>query len=101
MATPTLPEVQAYVISAGQTFADTDVADALAAEIAAQSRVCRVGNPMEDDLAQSLKRRVLRNLAMRAIALGVMSDDVGSTVIGSNDAEVRRYEKPFRKVICG
>lgn len=102
MVAPTQQEVVAYLASAGLKYGEPAVASALKAELAAQARVCRVGEPMQDDLAEALMRRVARNLTMRALPLGVQSDDLGgSTVLGSNDAEVRRLEKPYRKVVMG
>lgn len=101
MAIPTLPDVQAYLVANGLVYDDTIVTQALAGETAAQARRCRVGTPMEDDLAEALRRRVARNLAMRAIPLGVMAGDEGGTPLGSNDPEVRRLELPYRKLVMG
>lgn len=101
MATPTLPNVQSYLTSVGLTYTEAAITDALTAETAAQARVCRVGDPMEDDLAQALKRRVVRNLAMRAVPLGVVQNEAGANLLGSNDPEIRRLEKPYRKVVMG
>jgi hypothetical protein len=102
MGYPTAPEVVSYLGSNGLTVKLTDVADALVAEIAAQSRVCRVAPAtLEPDLAQALKRRVGRNLAMRNLILGVLSDEAGGIRLGSNDPEIRRLEAPFRKLVQG
>jgi hypothetical protein len=101
MTTPTLPDCQAYLASVGLTYTTEAVTDALTAETVAQANVCRVGDPMPADLAQALKRRVARNLTMRAVPLGVMSNETGATPLGSNDPEIRRLEKPFRKVVMG
>lgn len=103
MPGPTLLEaVKDYLTATGTTATEDAIKDALAAEKANQARVCRV-DPANypDDLAQALKRRVARNLAMRNLPLGVMSDELGATRLGSNDPEVRRLEKPFKKLVMG
>ena len=102
MVYPTVPEVVTYLGSNGLTVATEKVGSALTAEIAAQSRVCRVDpNNLEPDLAEALMRRVARNLAMRNLTLGVMADEAGGIRIGSNDPEIRRLEGPFRKLVQG
>ncbi len=102
MAIPDLANVKAYLSQNGLTsYSDATAAEALAAETAAQAAVCRIGDPMVDDLAEALRRRVARNLAMRALPLGVMADEAGGTRLASNDPEVRRLEKPHRKVFVG
>jgi hypothetical protein len=100
--TPTLlDQVKTYLADSAISYTEASVEDALTAELAAQARVCRVGDPRPDDLLQALKRRVARNLTMRNLTLGVMADDAGGIRIGSNDPEIRRFEAPFRKVISG
>ncbi len=103
MTVPTVPQLRTYFGSAADHVEDAALTDALEAEKAAQARVCRVDHTAyPDDLAQALKRRVRRNLAMRGIPLGVMADAEGGGVrVGSNDPEIRRLEAPFRKVLKG
>ncbi len=95
---PSVEEVGQYGPVKGKDPAD--VQDAYDAEKAAQAHVCRV-DPYAADLAQALKRRVARNLAMRNIPLGIQMDEVGGIRVGSNDPEVRRLEAPYRKVYVG
>jgi hypothetical protein len=100
MAAPDLAAVKTY-LGANNTWTDTEISAALATETAAQARVCRV--PASDaawpaDLATALCRRVHRNLAIKALPLGYTAGiDGGISWIGSNDAEIRRLEAPFRK----
>jgi len=103
MAYPDTVAVKAYAKDLTASHADSVIADALKAEIAAQAAVCRVdANNLPDDLREALLRRVVRNLAMRAVPLGVQSDAVGGfNTLGSNDPEVRRLEKPHRKLFVG
>lgn len=56
---------------------------------------------LPSDLAEALKRRVARNLAMRSLPLGVQSDELGATRVGSVDPEVRRLEGPYRRLAVG
>jgi hypothetical protein len=87
------------------SWTDADIQDALDAEAAAQRRVCRVPADYPDDLRQALLRRVARNLSMRRLALALARGDAeaGSSdiVLSGSDPEVRRFERPFRKLIVG
>lgn len=93
----------AYLGSAAEQWQFTELDDALAAEIAAQARVCRVGAGYPADLRQALLRRVQRNLALRALPLAVLQGDAetGSTILPGRDPEVRRLEAPHRRVTVG
>ncbi|MFT4189847.1 MAG: hypothetical protein QM621_14880 [Aeromicrobium sp.] len=97
---PDLAAVKEYLGPLAANQSDTAVGGALAAETAAQASACRVV-PYAPPLAEALLRRVSRNLAMRGLPLGVMSDEMGSTRVGGNDPEVRRLEGPYRKRVCG
>lgn len=104
MPVPTELEVADYL---GETSAtDEQIADALAAEQAAQAARCRVpadADPWPADLAQALKRRVARNLALRGLPIAVLQGDAesGSTVLPGSDPEVRRFEAPHRRITVG
>lgn len=100
---PTLAQVKTYLGDVAAQWADADIQDALDAETAAQARACRTGPDYPDDLAQALKRRVQRNLAMRALSLGVLTGDgeSDSTILPGRDSEVRRLEAGRRKVVIG
>lgn len=104
MPPPDLTALKTYLGQTSQS--DDTLTGALATEKAAQSRVCRV--PADDadwpaDLAESLLRRVARNLAMRGIPLAMFSGDaeLGGVVPPTRDPEVRRLEGPFRKLKLG
>lgn len=73
---------------------------AIQAEKAAQAKVCKI-DPYTNDLQEALLRRVVRNLAMRNVPLGVQMDETGGTIIGSRDPEIRRLEGPYRKLPVG
>jgi len=96
-ALPTLEQVTTYL---GETSATSaDITDALAAETAAQAAACRVPATYPADLAQALKRRVARNLAARSVPLAVLSsfEQGGAVRLSAIDAEVRRFEAPWRR----
>lgn len=102
-ALPTLAQIKTYLGDTATQWADADIQDALAAEIDAQAGTCRVGAVYPPALAQALKRRVARNLAMRALPLAVLQGDAetGSTTLPGRDPEVRRLEARYRKVVFG
>lgn len=103
-ALPTRDDVIAYLGTdvVAQWSSDT-LDDALAAEKAAQARVCRVGAEYPVDLRQALLRRVQVNLAKRALPLAVLQGDAegGNLILPGRDPEVRRLEGPHRKVTVG
>lgn len=78
----------------------SEIANAYAAEVSDQARRCRV-EPYNSALALALVRRVQHSIAMASLPLGVMTDETGSTRIGSSDPEVRRLEAPYRRVVVG
>lgn len=109
---PTATEVGNYLAGTGSSWEQTEVTEALEAEIANQAMVCRIPAdpdtgpvPLPDDLAEALKRRVAHNLALRALPLGVqvtLSDvSASATRVGGLDAEVRRFERPWRRWVVG
>lgn len=96
-------------IPAGATIA-TVATDGLTATLSAAatatgSIVATVAAPWPDGLREALFRRVVHNLALRALPLGLqvsMSDSAVSTrSVGGNDAEARRLEAPYRKRVLG
>lgn len=82
---------------------DVEIGEALAAESAAQRRICRVPAEFPADLREALHRRIARNLAMRGIPLAVLRGDAesGNTVLPGRDPEVRRLELPHLKLVMG
>ena len=95
----TLAETKTYL---GTTsWSDPDIQDALDAETAAQDAVCRRLPYYPVDLKQALKRRVARNLALRALPVGIQANDTGATYIAGRDPEIRRLEAPWRRVSVG
>lgn len=104
---PDLDDVKSYLANGAAdpsteiSVSDVELQDALDAEASAQRRVCEVPATYPADLAQALKRRVARNLAMRGIPLAVFQGDAetGSLTPPGRDSEVRRLEGPYRKLV--
>lgn len=82
-----------------------EIANALAAEIAAQGRVVSYPPGGSPDLDEALKRRVVRNLAMRSLTLAVVPGnlDTGAGPVRPSlmDPEVRRLERPYPRLPSG
>lgn len=106
MNKPDATAVLAYM-GADTEYTEAEVTSALAAEEAAQAKVCRI--PTDDtawdaDLAEALCRRVVANLARRNLPLGlnvaIGEAAVQTTRVGM-DQEVLRLERPFRKLVMG
>lgn len=98
---PEDPEDDGYL---GPTsHSDTEVADALAAEAAAQRRACSIPAAYPPDLREALLRRVARNLSMRKLPLAVLRGDAeaGDTVLYGSDPEIRRLERGYPRLPVG
>lgn len=106
---PNLAAVKAYLGDDAPSYDDSAIQEALTAETAAQADVCRipgaVGDAYPAALDEALCRRVAHNLAVRAVPLGVEAriTDVGAAItrVGGSDAEVRRLEGPYQKLLMG
>jgi hypothetical protein len=85
------------------SWSDGELQDALDAETAAQRRACAVPAAYPADLREALLRRVWRNLVMRGQPLLTVpgSDDGSVSVVPSADPEVRRLERPWRRLVMG
>lgn len=85
------------------SWTDAEVQDALDAEAAAQRVVCEVPAAFPADLRQALLRRVARNLALRKLPLAVLRGDADAgtpdTTVPGSDPEVRRLERPYRRLV--
>lgn len=107
MSKPTEAAVLAYVNADGGSWTLAEVTTAYKAEAKAQGRVCRVpsaDDQWDDDLGQALMRRVRRNLAMRALPLGLSvaaAEGAVAAIRVGYDYEVRRLEAPHRKLVLG
>lgn len=102
---PNAGDALTYLNSMGETSAtDADIADALTAEAAAQRARCRIPAVYPPDLRQALLRRVARNLAARSVPIATFTSFEGggtSSRVPSLDAEVARFEGPYRRRVVG
>lgn len=98
---PSVATCNAYI--GDHSYTDDEVQDALDTERAAQFKLCRVPAAYPADLRGALHRRVQRNLAMRPLALAVRETQEGESaiIVPSNDPEVRRLERPWRRRAFG
>lgn len=104
---PPLTAAQVRAWAGPISASDELIASVISAETEAQARVCdrggdpaTAGDPLPDALVLALYRRVARALAARGVALGVVGADseFGSTSLPRYDAEIERYERPYRVV---
>ena len=100
---PTTDDLARYLQQNASSWTTLDLADALAAERAAQRARCGERAVYPADLRQALLRRAQRNLAMRRLPLAINTGDAdgGSLVIPGRDPEVRRLEGPYRRLVTG
>jgi len=102
-AAVTIAQVKEYAgaNSGIEQWPDDELETTLAAEQVAQARACRI-DPYSLDLAEALKRRVLRNLALRPLPIGIVGGaNFEPLRIGKRDPEIRRLEGTYRKVVIG
>lgn len=106
MPAPDETAVLTYLGKAADSKQIGDVRSALAAELAAQARVCMMPllptDPWPADLSEALCRRVARNLALRKLPLGhkeLIGDGVAVAARVELDAEIERLEGPFRTTV--
>lgn len=109
---PTAPDLTAVKTYLGTdtSWTDDEISAALDSETAAQVRAVRLPidldplnpSPYPADLAEALCRRVAHNLAVRALPLGVQAvitdGAVATNNVGGLDAEVRRLERPYKRL---
>ncbi|MFT4010872.1 MAG: hypothetical protein QM655_12620 [Nocardioidaceae bacterium] len=106
---PPLSQVMEYLGEAGASWPSDQVAAAIAAEV--EDQVARLRFPggavpfYNAALTEALCRRVAHNLAVRSLPLGfqptVSEAAAVATQVGGTDAEVRRLEAPYKRLVFG
>lgn len=97
---PTVADLDIYLGT--HSYSDDDLAEALEAETDAQRGVCRIPAAYPKDLRSALLRRSQFHLAMKRVQLGVIPGDADrDTVRPGTDPEVRRLERPHRRLPTG
>jgi hypothetical protein len=109
VAVPTIEEVRSRLKLTVDRIDDAELGDVLAAEIELQAKVCTIPADPTDPpadafpapLRTALFRRVARAIALKGIPLAVLQGDAetGNTILPSNDPEVRRQERPYRREV--
>lgn len=99
-AMPTIADLDDYLGTHSHT--DDDLQEVLDAEASAQRDVCRVPAAYPDALRSALLRRSQFHLAMKRVTLGVIPGDADRDALRPGfDSEVRRFEKPYRRLTVG
>jgi hypothetical protein len=99
-----LDDVKTYLSGTmSDAFTDDALQGALDAEKDDQARRLRAGVVVTDHpaLVEALHRRVARNLALRALPLGIATGEDSAIRVGFRDPEIRRLESPYRRVTVG
>lgn len=96
---PTLAEVRAWIDVPASSLTDPQLQDVLDGETEAQNTLCTV-DPYRSGLRLALLRRCARAVAAMGLPLGVIAGgDFGNANLPRFDAEIERYERPWRKVV--
>jgi hypothetical protein len=120
MADPVLSvaveDIVPYLDGAGISYDPAQVDEVLVAEADDQRNRCRFPTMLAEDGTtvvpyytpahlEALKRRVAHNLAVRPLPLGLQATVTDAaalaTQVGGLDAEVKRFEAPWRKRLIG
>lgn len=106
VALPDRAALNTYLGGTGNhAWTDSELDEALAAETAAQMRMCSVPAAYPADLREALLRRAARNLDMRRqLTAEPRSEgdfDLPATLPVAADADVRRLERPWRRLPQG
>jgi hypothetical protein len=97
---PTVDDVDAFLRNGSWT--EDETAAALEAEESDQRARCYTAPTYPPSLFHALVRRTARALAMQTVLLGVQdSADGFVSRIPRWDAEIRRYETPYRRMVMG
>ena len=106
---PDLAQVRAWVQVPATSIPDADLQQILDAELAVQARTCRIPVDAEgaeatypEPLARACLRRCQRQVAAKAVPLGMVGADAteyGPVSLPRWDAEIGRLEASYRQVV--
>jgi hypothetical protein len=100
---PTVQDVRDYAEDNIGSWTDPQIQEVLDSEAVQQRRRLTVGAVYPADVAEALKRRVVRALNLRSKTMPTDFssgfDGEGSSFIPFNDPEIKRLEAPYRKVV--
>ncbi len=98
---PTAEMVRGWLKVGTATITDDDLDLILAGELDSQAGVCRV-EPWSVALTLAVFRRCGRAIAATGAPLGVVAgSEFGAATLPRWDAEIERYERPFRIQVLG
>lgn len=96
---PTLDEVRLWTGVPATSLPDVALQLVLDSELETQAALCDI-DPYTAGLHQAALRRCARQLAAKAVPLGMAGDaEIGTAQLQSWDAEVERLERPVRKQV--
>lgn len=99
-----IDDLKVYLGPAAAQYTDPVLASVIASEASAQATRVQSQYLMFEDVLEALKRRCQRALALRALPLGLTdaSGDSGDRAyVPGQDAEIRRMEAPYRRIVVG
>lgn len=101
--TVTLEQAREWIQVGPDVISDEQLEGVLAAEVETQAGACRIVPLLvQAGLNQALLRRVSRAVAAMALPTGLVGDPtVGVSRLPGYDAEIERYERPWRIVVFG
>ena len=96
-------EVRTWVGVGVDVVTDEQLQGILDAEIETQALRCRIlPNAVQSGLNQAVLRRCGRAVAAMSIPTGIVGDPaLGVSRLPGYDAEIERYERPWRKTVAG
>jgi hypothetical protein len=96
--TVTLEQARAWIQVPASVLPDDELQVLFDAEQATQAELCTVTDTEQPALDAALLRRIARSAAAKGIPLGIVATDAeyGAATLPAWDAEVARYEGPWR-----
>ncbi len=107
MALPTLTEVREFILVSAPDASDAILQEIYDGELEDQQSVCKPAAFVGEypaALRLALYRRIARTCALRGIPLGYVTSSEGgisSSAVAELDVEIRRFERPHRKLVVG
>lgn len=107
MAFPTLVEVREFILVSASDASDDVLQEIYDGELLDQFSVCKEEIQFEDNYVANLRlalyRRIARTCALRGIPLGFLSTGEGNdpSAVANLDVEIRRFERPHRRMVAG
>ena len=104
---PSLTEVREFILVSASDANDTVLQEIYDGELEDQYSVCKERVQFDGEYPAALRlalyRRIARTCTLRGIPLGFVSTAEGNTesAIAGLDVEIRRFERPHRRMVVG